>query len=64
MAADECPISSMDQVLGVIRRTGFVVLSFDVNTPDVVDKIKQWIKILDDNNIDVVSISNLLKEND
>ena len=64
VAADECPISSMDQVLGVIRRTGFVVLSFDVNTPDVVDKIKQWIKILDDNNIDVVSISNLLKEND
>ena len=54
----------MDQVLGVVRRTGFVVLSFDINTPDVVDKIKQWIKILDDNKIDVVSISNLLKEND
>lgn len=64
VASDECPISAMDQVLGVVRRTGFVVLSFDINTPDVVDKIKQWIKILDDNKIDVVSISNLLKEND
>jgi polysaccharide deacetylase 2 family uncharacterized protein YibQ len=64
VAADECPISAMDQVLGVVRRTGFVVLSFDINTPDVVDKIKQWIKVLDDNKIDVVSISNLLKEND
>ncbi len=64
VAADNCPMPDVDQILGMVRRTGFVILSFDINTPDVVDKIKQWIKVLDENKIDVVSISNLLKKND
>ncbi len=64
VAADNSPMSDVDRILGMVRRTGFVILSFDINTPDVVDKIKQWIKVLDENKIDVVSISNLLKRND
>ncbi len=58
------PVSEIENVLGVIRRTGFALLSFDINEPDVVLKINQWIKLLDENKIDVVSLSNLLKKND
>ena len=58
------PVSEIEKVLGVIRRTGFALLSFDINEPDVALKINQWIKLLDENKIDVVSISNLLKKND
>ena len=64
VTADDCPVSDADQVLTFIRRTGFAILSFDINTPDVLMKINQWIKILDENKIEIVSISNLLSEND
>lgn len=61
---NDLPFSDIDKILGIIRRTGFALLSFDINEPDVVLKINQWIKLLDENKIDVVSLSNLLKKND
>lgn len=44
-----------------VKRTGYGILAFNATTKNLNDKINQWIKVLSQNNIDVVPISTLTK---
>lgn len=50
------------EFVALVKRTGYGILAFDINSENVPDKINQWIKVLSDNNISVVPISDLLQE--
>lgn len=49
--------------ISFVKRTGYGILAFEVTTKDMIEEIIQWIKILTQNNIKVVPISNLLQSN-
>ncbi|MBW8308833.1 MAG: divergent polysaccharide deacetylase family protein [Candidatus Paracaedibacteraceae bacterium] len=50
------------EFISFIKRTGYGILAFDIKTDGVVEKIIQWIRILSENKISVVPISDLLQE--
>ncbi|WP_010297400.1 divergent polysaccharide deacetylase family protein [Candidatus Odyssella thessalonicensis] len=50
------------ELVSLVKRTGYGIIVFDMDSEDIIDKINQWIKILSDNKIDIVPISFLLRE--
>ncbi len=50
------------EFISFVKRTGYGILAFDINSDGVAEKIIQWIRILSENKISVVPISELLQE--
>lgn len=50
------------ELVSLVKRTGYGIIVFDMDSEDIIDKINQWIKILSDNKIDIVPISFLLRD--
>jgi polysaccharide deacetylase 2 family uncharacterized protein YibQ len=55
-------IALSSEFISFIKRTGYGILAFDVNADGVAEKIIQWIKLLSENKISVVPISDLLQD--
>ncbi|AIK95958.1 divergent polysaccharide deacetylase family protein [Candidatus Odyssella acanthamoebae] len=55
-------VALSSEFISFVKRTGYGILAFDVNTDGVAEKIIQWIKILSENKIRVVPISDLLQD--